>query len=147
MTFLWYWFFLALPLPWLIRWVLPASPDAGGSILISPIAAEFFALPTARASGWIVLVATVVQFTPSVDRRMAGLTTVLLVLALAPYNRTAIGEVPALAWMLAGGLAWARSLEDPRLRWPLLALPLLLRPFHEEPLKLIQMIHLDSHQK
>jgi len=48
MTFLWYWFFLALPLPWLIRWLLPASPDGGGSILLSPMAAEFFALPTAR---------------------------------------------------------------------------------------------------
>lgn len=48
MTFLWYWILLALPLPWLVRWAIPPSPEGGGSVLLSPFAEEFYALPSAR---------------------------------------------------------------------------------------------------
>lgn len=49
MTFLWPWFFLALPLPWLLRWLLPPSPEGGGSVLVSPFSEDFYSLPSARS--------------------------------------------------------------------------------------------------
>jgi Ca-activated chloride channel family protein len=72
MTFLWPWFFLALPLPWILRWALPPSPESGGSVLLSPFAEEFYALPSARPGyrehrsiPWLLIIAWVLLITAS----------------------------------------------------------------------------------
>lgn len=109
---------------------LPFDPDVTtGPAVLLPVAAAFAVFGDGLLPARVVVAAyaalAVVAFyavaRSSVDRWMAGLASLLLVLALAPYNRTAIGEVPALFWMLAGGQAWTRSLEDDRRRWGLLA--------------------------
>lgn len=63
MTFHWPWLLLALPLPWLLRLVLPPAPDRQSSVLEVPFEEELFQLPSARAnyrrqgsvSGWYIL--------------------------------------------------------------------------------------------
>lgn len=67
--FTWFWMFLALPLPWLVRRFLSPAPDADGAALRTPFLDELEGLsgaghaPAARsrllwlaAAGWVLLV-------------------------------------------------------------------------------------------
>lgn len=68
--FVWFWMFLALPLPWLVRRLLPAAADSAGAALRTPFLEEFEFLPGAPRSktsrpwrlwlaavAWVLLVA------------------------------------------------------------------------------------------
>jgi Ca-activated chloride channel family protein len=46
--FAWFWMFLALPLPWLVRHLLPPAEDSAGSALRTPFLDELGGLPSAR---------------------------------------------------------------------------------------------------
>ena len=49
--FQWPWLFLAAPLPWLARWLLPAAPASGEAALRVPFFSELAALPGVSESG------------------------------------------------------------------------------------------------
>jgi Ca-activated chloride channel family protein len=46
--FVWFWFFLALPLPWLVRRFVPAAREDAGSALRTPFLDELQGLPAGR---------------------------------------------------------------------------------------------------
>ncbi len=48
-TLAWWWMFVALPLPWLVRRVVPAEPLDRDAALKAPVAAEFADLAGLRA--------------------------------------------------------------------------------------------------
>lgn len=50
MTFHWPWLLLALPLPWLLRGLLPPAPERHSTVLEVPFEEELFHLPSARAN-------------------------------------------------------------------------------------------------
>ncbi|HYE36726.1 VWA domain-containing protein [Methylocaldum sp.] len=67
--FAWFWVFLVLPLPWLVRRWLPAAPEPGRAALRTPFIEEFEQLPSTQGvkrvkpyglwialAGWLLLV-------------------------------------------------------------------------------------------
>ena len=46
--FAWFWFFLVLPLPWLVRRFWAPAPDVGGMALRTPFLDELEGLPAAQ---------------------------------------------------------------------------------------------------
>lgn len=46
--FVWFWLFLALPLPWLVRWLWPPAATDTGAALRTPFLDELDGLPSAR---------------------------------------------------------------------------------------------------
>ena len=83
-TLAWWWMLLALPLPWLVRKVLPAEPLDRSAALKVPAAGEFAELAGARAA------------LAGGDRRLAILWLVWLLALIAAARPQFVGEPVAL---------------------------------------------------
>jgi Ca-activated chloride channel family protein len=83
-TFVWWWMLLALPLPWLVRRLVPADPLDRDAALKVPVAAEFSDLAGLRA--------------PDAARRwrLAVLSTVWVLAVVAAARPQFVGEPVAL---------------------------------------------------
>jgi Ca-activated chloride channel family protein len=81
----WPWMFLVLPLPWLLRWLLPPAAGATGSALRVPALQDFEVLQSARGAR------------PPLDRGVAACFLAWLLLVTAAARPTWLGapvEVP-----------------------------------------------------
>jgi Ca-activated chloride channel family protein len=99
--FAWFWMFLALPLPWLVRRFLPPAPDAAGAALRAPFLDELDGLPAAQTQ----------RAASPVRLWLAGAAWVLLVAAAArpewlgePIEQAVSGRDLMLAVDLSGSM-------------------------------------------
>ena len=99
--FTWFWMFLALPLPWLVRQLLPKAGDSAGAALRTPFLDELDGLPSAHRT----------QAANPARLWLAGLAWVLLVGAAArpewlgePIEQAVSGRDLLLAVDLSGSM-------------------------------------------
>lgn len=100
-----------------------------GPTVILPIAALFWAFePSLELGRWVAIVYALIAFSAYgyLVQRLLGSSTALLAIVLLLVGtrveaasfiymgRQALGEVPALAFLLLGMLAWLRALDRPR---------------------------------
>ncbi len=83
-TLVWWWMLIALPLPWLVRWLMPADPLDRDAALKVPVAAEFSDLAGLRA--------------PDAARRwrLAVLSAIWVLAVVAAARPQFVGEPVAL---------------------------------------------------
>ncbi len=106
---------------WPLDGPLPFDPDiTTGPAVLLPITALFAVFGEGVLQARLVTVAysvlAVLAFYAAalrtVDRRVALLAAALLSLSLYPLNRSSLGEVPGLFWLLTGAIVWLDAYRD-----------------------------------
>jgi Ca-activated chloride channel family protein len=107
--FAWFWMFLALPLPWLVRQLLLPAEDSAGAVLRTPFLDELEGLPSAQRA----------RTASPIRRWLAAAAWVLLVTAAArpewlgePIEQAVSGRDLMLAVDLSGSMEIADFVLD-----------------------------------
>ncbi len=105
---------------WAKSWNLPFDTyTSTGPTVLLPVAASFAVFGEGVVQARMVVViygalaasAGYALFRLTLSRSLALLAALLLALSLYPYQRSVLGEVPGLFWLLLGCWLWLRAIE------------------------------------